>query len=144
VNARTTRRLSFQPVPGVAQNTKGASIPAGTPLHYDGARLLASVDGQHDYGFNAPEQGDYEMDTQNPYATETTPTLKRHHWQALACLIQDHRPDWAVEDILTKLMLCKSLLPYPDLARTALIVAMDPASGTPAAIYFAALGVIAL
>lgn len=144
MNARTARRLSFHPVPGVAQNTKGASIPAGAPVHYDGARLLASVDGQHDYESNAPEQGGHEMDTHNPYATEANPTLERHHWQALACLIQDHRPDWAVEDILTKLMLCKGLLPYPDLARTALTVAMNPASGTPAAIYFATLGVIAL
>lgn len=66
--------------------------------------------------------------------------LDHHHWQALACLIQDHRPGWAVEDILTKLLLCKDLLAYPDLARTALIVAMDPASGTPAAIYFMAAG----
>ena len=144
MNARTPRRLSFQPVPGVAQNTKGASIPAGTPVHYDGARLLASVDGQHDYEFNAPEQGDYEMDTQNPYATEANPTLERHHWQALACLIQDHRPDWPVAVVIEKLWMVRDSQPFPDLARIALTVAMNPKYKTPATIHFAAVGMIAL
>ena len=64
--------------------------------------------------------------------------LKHHHWQALACLIADHRADWAVDDILAKLTLCADLQPFPDLARTALTVAMDPAYRTPAAIHFAA------
>jgi hypothetical protein len=64
--------------------------------------------------------------------------VQYHHWQGLACLIQDHRPDWAVEDILAKLLLCEDLQTYPDLAGTALLVAMNPDSATPAAIHFAA------
>lgn len=68
--------------------------------------------------------------------------LKHHHWQALACLIADHRADWAVEDILDKLALCQELQSYPDLARTALTVALDPAHKTPAAIHFAAAGLL--
>ncbi|WP_306916840.1 hypothetical protein [Arthrobacter sp. V4I6] len=45
---------------------------------------------------------------------------------------------------MTKLTMCKDLQTYPDLARTALLVAMDPASKSPAAIHFAAAGMIAL
>lgn len=69
-------------------------------------------------------------------------SLKHHHWQGLACLIADHRTDWPVEDILAKLLLCAGLQSYPDLARTALSVAMNPAYKTPAAILFAASGIL--
>ena len=64
--------------------------------------------------------------------------LKHHHWQGLACLIADHRSDWNVTDIMGNLALAADLQSYPDLARTALMVAMDPAHKTPAAIHFAA------
>lgn len=67
-------------------------------------------------------------------------TLERHHWQGLAGLVADHRPDWRVSDILDKLLMCEDLQPYPDLARTALYVAMDPAAKSPASIHFAAAG----
>lgn len=65
-------------------------------------------------------------------------TLKHHHWQALACLVADHRPEWEVHVILDKLRMCEDLQTYPDLARTALCVAMDPAAKSPASIHFAA------
>ena len=68
--------------------------------------------------------------------------LMHHHWQGLACLIADHRADWPVDEILSKLILCAGLQSYPDLARTALSVAMNPACKTPAAILFAASGIL--
>lgn len=67
-------------------------------------------------------------------------TLKEHHWQALACLVADHRPEWEVHVILDKLLMCRDLQTYPDLARTALTAALDPASKSPASIHFAAAG----
>jgi hypothetical protein len=68
-------------------------------------------------------------------------TLEHHHWQGLAGLVAAHRPDWHVADILAKLKMCDDLQTYPDLARTALTVAMDPASKSPASIHFAAAGI---
>lgn len=67
-------------------------------------------------------------------------TLEHHHWQGLAGLVADHRPDWQVSDILDKLLMCQDLQGYPELARTALTVAMDPASKSPASIHFSAAG----
>ncbi len=67
-------------------------------------------------------------------------TLDHHHWQGLAGLVSDVRPDWQVGEIMAKLLMCRDLQGYPDLARTALTVAMDPASKSPASIHFAAAG----
>lgn len=68
--------------------------------------------------------------------------LHHHHFQSLAGLVADLRPGWAVHDILDKLSMCADLQTFPDLARTALTVAMDPASKSPATIHFTAAGLI--
>ncbi|MFE5837229.1 hypothetical protein [Arthrobacter sp. NPDC056493] len=145
MNARTTRRLTFQPVPGVAQNTRGASLPAGTPVHYDGARLLANVDGQNDYELTAPEQGDYEMDdnTQNPFATATDPALERHHWQNLFGLINSLRPEWGISQIANTVFGCRDLLPFPELVATAVRTAQNPRFKGPGAIRLVLTGMVA-
>lgn len=140
MNARTTRRLTFQPVPGVAQNTRGASMPAGTPVFFDGARLLANVDGQHDYELINPEQGDYVMDVQNPYATATDPSLERHHWQNLAGVVVSFRADWSIVTVAEKLFACRNVLPFPELARVGIAAALDPRCKTPTSIITAATG----
>lgn len=67
-------------------------------------------------------------------------TLERHHWQGLAGLVADVRPEWRVGEIMDKLLMCRDLQGYPDLARTALTAAMDPACKSPASIHFAAAG----
>jgi hypothetical protein len=67
-------------------------------------------------------------------------TLEHHHWQGLAGLVVDVRPEWKVGDVMDKLLMCQDLQGYPDLARTALTVALDPASKSPASIHFAAAG----
>jgi hypothetical protein len=80
----------------------------------------------------------------NPYATEANPTLQRHHWQELACMVSSHRPEWPVSEVIEKLWLSRNLQPFPELARIALTVAMDPRHTSPAGIHFVAAGVIPL
>lgn len=74
------------------------------------------------------------------FATEANPTLERHHWQGLAGLVASHRPEWPVSEVMEKLWMCRNLESFPDLARTALAVAMDRKYTTPASIHFAAAG----
>ncbi len=78
------------------------------------------------------------------YATPTAPALQRHHWQGLACLVSDHRPEWPVADIIESLWLARHSQTFPQLASTALTVAMDPKYKTPGTIHLAATGVISL
>jgi len=79
-----------------------------------------------------------------PYATEANPGLQRHHWQALAGLVVDQRPEWPVAEVIEKLWMVRDCQTFPELARTALAVAMDRRHKTPASIHFAATGVISL
>jgi hypothetical protein len=78
------------------------------------------------------------------YATEANPTLQRHHWQHLASMVYSLRPEWAVSEIIEKLWLCRNMQTFPELARIALAVALDPRHTSPAGIHFVAAGVIAL
>jgi hypothetical protein len=78
------------------------------------------------------------------FATDANPTLQRHHWQELACMVASHRPDWPVSEVIEKLWMCRNLQSFPELAQMALTVALDAKYKTPATIHFAAAGVIAL
>lgn len=78
------------------------------------------------------------------FATEANPTLARHHWQLLAALVVSHRPEWPMGAVLDKLWLSRNHQPFPELARIALTVALDPKHTSPAGIHFVAAGVIAL
>jgi len=74
------------------------------------------------------------------YATEANPELQRHHWQGLAGLVCDHRPEWPVSEVIESLWLCRNKQTFPQLAQTALAIAMDPKYKTPAAIHMSAMG----
>ncbi|MBO1269598.1 hypothetical protein [Arthrobacter cavernae] len=78
----------------------------------------------------------------NPYATEANPQLQRHHWQNLGCLVASFRPEWPIDDILTKLFDARHKQTFPELAHIALAVAMNPQYKGPGAIYLMAAGVI--
>jgi hypothetical protein len=82
--------------------------------------------------------------TQSVFATEANPTLARHHWQLLATLVLSHRPEWDMDVVIEKLWLCRDMQPFPELARIALAVALDPQHTSPAGIHFVAAGVISL
>lgn len=75
------------------------------------------------------------------FATAANPTLKRHHWQELACMVASHRPEWPVSEIIEELWSSRNHQPFPELAQTALSVALDPKYNTPASIHFAASGI---
>ena len=76
------------------------------------------------------------------FGTQTSPELQRHHWQALASLVCGHRPDWPISEVVENLWDSRNKQSFPDLARTALAAAMNPANSAPVAIYFAAAGII--
>ncbi|MFW0773554.1 hypothetical protein ACLRGI_10335 [Paenarthrobacter nitroguajacolicus] len=78
----------------------------------------------------------------SPYGTEAHAELQRHHWQALANLVCGHRPDWPISDVIENLWDSRNKQSFPDLARTALMAAMNPANSAPVSIYFAAAGVM--
>lgn len=76
--------------------------------------------------------------------TRETPKIQRHQWQALGCMVSSFRPDWDLEDIMQSLWDARDKQTFPELAQTALAVAMDPSWIAPCAIYFVAAGVYQL
>lgn len=78
------------------------------------------------------------------YATESTPQLRRHHWQGLAGMVCSFRPEWPIDDVLDALWASRNLEDFPGLAKLAIAAALDPRCKTAASIRMAAAGVISL
>lgn len=78
----------------------------------------------------------------NPYATEASPTLERHHWQNLFGLIASIRPEWPFDRIAETVFGCRNLQPFPELAATAIRTAQTPRFNGPGAIRLVITGLI--
>lgn len=78
------------------------------------------------------------------YATESTPQLRRHHWQNLAGLVCSFRPEWPIDDVLEALWASRNLQDFPELSRLALAAALDPRCKAASSIRMAARGLIEL
>lgn len=129
MNAQTCEDLVFTPRPGIAKSAEAVSIPVATDVFYDGTKLLASIDGVHDYEYAKPAVDDFLLNQL------TTPQL-----QNLAVMVCNIREEWQIDKVMTQLRLMGNVVTLPELAKAALTVATNPRYKVPESIRAMAAG----